>query len=422
MPSSTKQNHLLVIGYVWPEPKTTAAGHRMLQLLTAFLEAGYDITFATTASRTNYSEDLLQLGIQTESILLNDSSFDVFIKQLQPNVVIFDRFMVEEQFGWRVAENVPKALRILNTEDLHSLRSTRQQLQKRGAEFHTSRWLQNDMTKREVASIYRSDLTLVVSHYEMELLQHTLGINPELLYHLPFLLDEIDENTTKKFRAFEERKDFICFGNGKHAPNVDAIKYLKSEIWPIIKKELPKVNLNIYGAYLPQQIQELNNPKEGFCVYGWIEDLDAELQRTKINLAPLRFGAGIKGKLTQALQNGVPTIATKIGVEGMFKGDAMPVVVADDVKEFAKAAIRLYQNRDSWIAYQKQGVEAINTSFNKALLTPKFFQILEQLLSNVEGHRNSNFIGGLLQHHTLNSTKYLSKWIEVKNKKDSEPS
>ena len=117
---------LLVIGSVWPEPSTTAAGCRMQQLLGAFLRFGYKITFASTASRTEYSLDLEKVGVAEVTIQLNHSSFDDFIKKLLPTIVIFDRFMIEEQFGWRVAEFAPKALRILNTEDLHALRKARE--------------------------------------------------------------------------------------------------------------------------------------------------------------------------------------------------------------------------------------------------------------------------------------------------------
>ncbi len=407
----------LFIGYVWPEPNTTAAGHRMLQLLKTFIPYEHEITFATTASHTSYSESLEDLGIATKAIHLNDPSFDHFIKELQPDVVIFDRFMVEEQFGWRVAENAPNALRILNTEDLHSLRKARETCHKNGVDFNNGAWLQNDITKREVASIYRSDLTLLVSSFEMELLERELNIPSALVYHLPFLLKTISSEEERHWPAFEARTDFICFGNGKHAPNVDAIKYLKTAIWPLIKKELPEAKLNIFGAYLPQQIQELHQPKDGFYVKGWIDDLNTELQNSRINLVPLRFGAGIKGKLTHAMQNGTPTVSTSIGVEGMFADAAMPVAVANNAKEFAKVAITLYKDKSQWTYFQSKGIKAINTRYNKKTLVPMFFNQLDKLQKNLMEHRTANFIGSLLQHQTMAATKYMSKWIEEKNRK-----
>jgi len=178
---------LLVIGFVWPEPKSSAAGSRMMQLMSLFQANGYRITFASTAQNLEFSEDLSALEIATKSIELNSATFDDFVKELNPTVVLFDRFMVEEQFGWRVSENCPNALKILDTEDLHCLRLARQQAVKNHREF-TSDDLFSDVAKREIASILRCDISLMVSEYEMELLQKQFKVSKDLLLYLPLLL------------------------------------------------------------------------------------------------------------------------------------------------------------------------------------------------------------------------------------------
>ena len=94
----------------------------MLQLLELFLEKQWEVIYASTASESAYAIDVANLGIVTETVQMNDPSFDTFIKELNPDIVLFDRFMVEEQFGWRVAQHCPNALRLLDTEDLHCLR------------------------------------------------------------------------------------------------------------------------------------------------------------------------------------------------------------------------------------------------------------------------------------------------------------
>ena len=315
-----------------------------------------------------------------------------------------------------IREAAPNTLRILNTEDLHSLRNSRQLALKKGEEFTTTHWLENDLTKREVASIYRSDLTLLVSHFEKQLLKEAIDIPEQLLYHLPFLLEEISTGSQEVFPAFEDRRDFICFGNGKHEPNVDAIRYLKQDIWPLIKKDLPEAQVHIYGAYLPQQVQELHQPKDGFRIKGWIADLDTALEQTRVNLAPLRFGAGIKGKLSRAMQNGTPTVTTSIGAEGMFAGLPIPVEIADTPEAFAQKAIALYTNKIDWTGKQEEGIETINQGYSKQQLIPAFFESLNSLYKGLAMHRKQNFIGALLQHQTMASTKYMSKWIEAKNK------
>lgn len=403
----------LFIGYVWPEPKTTAAGHRMLQLLECFKDNNYQPIFASTAQKTSYTANLSDLGIVTAQIQLNHNSFNDFIIDLKPDVVVFDRFMIEEQFGWRVAEYAPNAVRILNTEDLHSLRNTRENCHKTKIAFTNKNWLKEDITKREIASIYRSDLTLLISKVETELLKSVFHISEDLLVTLPFLLDTISEKQRSKWLSFEERQDFIFIGNGKHTPNVDAIEYLKLDIWPLIHKELPNTKLNIYGAYLPQQVNELHKPSEGFFVHGWLEELGATLKEVRVNLAPLRFGAGIKGKIIDGMLNGTPTITTSIGAEGISDF----IASYDNPIKFVQKAVAIYNSEKQWIAMQQQNLEILHNHFSKEKLIPTLFGMIDSLRGKLDEHRSQNFIGSLLQHQTMASTKFMSKWIEEKNKK-----
>ena len=409
---------LLIIGFTWPEPSTTAAGHHMMQLVTAFQNRGYDVFFTSTASKTEYSINLNEVGIEEIAVRLNHSSFDDFIKELQPSIVIFDRFMVEEQFGWRVAEECPNALRILNTEDLHSLRESREIAHGASKEFKIADWLQSDKTKREVASVYRSDLTLLVSTFEKQLLEETIGISNEILLHLPFLLNEIDAETIAKWPSFEERNDFIAFGNGKHAPNIDSFKFLKTLVWPLIQKELPEAKLHIYGAYLPKQVLEMHNPTNGFLVHGWIEDLKTEIQARRVVLAPLRFGAGIKGKLVDAFANGTPTISTSLGAEGIQGAELYEGIVETDAKIIAQRAIDLYRQKEKWEKTQKQGIAIFNQNFDKLELEQAFFKKIALITTDLEAHRQKNFVGSLLMHQNMAATKFMGKWIEEKSNKN----
>ena len=408
---------LLVIGHVWPEPKTTAAGCRMLQLLETFIAFGYEITFASTAAKTEFSLDLDHLGITEVSIQLNHSSFDDFLAKLKPDTVIFDRFMVEEQFGWRVAEFAPKALRILNTEDLHSLRKAREEAVKKEREFTLDQWKNHPMTLREASSIYRSDITLMISPYEMDLLEQELNIPKTLLFYLPFMVDPISPENAQQWPSFEARSDFVCIGNGKHAPNVDSLVVLKNSIWPFIRKELPSANLYIYGAYLPQMVKDMHHPKTGFHVEGWAENVGDVLQKHRLLLAPLRFGAGIKGKLLDAMIHGIPSVTTAIGSEGMHAGLPWNGTVTDDWHAFAQSAIQLYQHEENWTAAQTNGTTLINALHQKEIPRNLFKTYFSEIQENLKHHREQNFIGRLLHHQTLTSTKYLAKWIEEKNRR-----
>src|SRR5690606_3918104 len=302
---------LLIIGFVWPEPKSSAAGSRMMQLIEAFQGQNYQITFASACTKTSNAFNLESIGIEQIAIELNNSCFDAFVNKLHPDIVVFDRFMTEEQFGWRVAEQCPNAIRILDTEDLHCLRKGRQQAFKEHRSFDDS-YLFSDIAKREIASIYRCDLSLIISEVEMDILKNDYKVPDDILVYLPFMLDEISEENIIKLPKFKERQHFIAIGNFLHEPNYQAVLYLKSTIWPIINKQLPNVELHVYGAYASQKVMQLHNEKQGFLIKGFAEDVNQAMQSAKVSLAPLQFGAGLKGKLVDAMVNGTPCMMSAI--------------------------------------------------------------------------------------------------------------
>ena len=406
---------VLIIGTVWVEPNSSAAGSRMQQLIELFLKQNYTVTFASASQKNEKAISLNFLGVEEVSIELNSISFDAFIKKLNPTMVVFDRFMMEEQFGWRVAENCPNAIRVLDTEDLHFLRKTRHQQLKKGEEFTTEALLKSDDAKREIASILRCDVSLIISTYEMELLKSVFKIDEHILYYLPFLFDKIDEQQIENWKSFEERKHFVFIGNFFHKPNVDAVLSLKNEIWSKIRAVLPKVEIHIYGAYANQQIHQLHNKKEGFIIKGFAENAKGVVEKAKVVLAPLRFGAGIKGKLTEAMICGTPSITTSIGAEGMHNFLPWNGFIEDDFSGFSTRAIQLFSDEKIWKNAQKKGVEIINQIYDKEKLEQPFINQLNEIQDNLETHRTQNFLGSLLQHQTLQATKYMSKWIESKN-------
>jgi glycosyltransferase involved in cell wall biosynthesis len=407
---------VLIIGAVCVEPNSSAAGSRMLQLIAFFLKQDFVITFATTTLKSENAFDLNSLGVAEVTIELNSSSFDTFIKELNPAIVIFDRFMIEEQFGWRVADNCPNAIRILDTEDLHSLRKTRQDALKKGVAFSAELLLSSDIAKREVAAILRCDLSLIISTFEMDLLTKVFKIDVNILYYLPFLFNAIEENSLKKWNPFEERNHFVTIGNFLHAPNVDAVLELKKYIWRGIRKELPTAEMHVYGAYPTQQILQLHNPKEGFLIKGFADDAFEVVSKAKVVLAPIRFGAGIKGKLAEAMLCGTPSVTTSVGAEGMHNDLPWNGFVAKDIADFITKSITLYSDGKLWSESQQNGIAIINQLYDKEKLSPVFRKKIIELASNLKAHRAQNFMGSILQYQTLRSTKYMSKWIEAKNK------
>lgn len=399
---------VLVIGYVWPEPNSSAAGKRMLQLLEYFTSNHYRVIFTTTAAPSEKMVDLEKLGISSEKIELNNSNFDEYISELQPEIVLFDRFMMEEQFGWRVSQHSPNSIKILDTEDLHFLRNFREEKKSENKSIKTS-----ELAKREIASIYRSDLTLIISEEEMKLLSNEFNIQHNLLLYLPFMLELSSE--INSLPTFEERNHFVGIGNFKHKPNIDAVKYLKNEIWPLIRKDLPEAELHIYGAYPTESILQLHNSKENFLVKGWAVSAENVVKNARVSLAAIRFGAGLKGKLAEAMQCGTPNVTTLLGAEGINGKLPWSGYIADTPQEFANTAVALYNNKEAWLNFQKKGFAIIEGRFKKDTFQTIFKNRLEEIASNISAHRESNFIGSMLMHHRLKSTQYLSKYIQIKN-------
>jgi glycosyltransferase involved in cell wall biosynthesis len=348
-------------------------------------------------------------------IALNDSRFDQFVRDLDPAIVLFDRFMVEEQFGWRVAEQCPLALRILDTEDLHCLRRARQKALKESREFKESELLSTDVARREIASIYRSDISLIISDYELDLLSKQFKIDESLLYYLPFLTEGINEQTVSSWPSFESRHNFVTIGNFLHEPNCDSVVFLKEEIWPIIRTALPGAEMLVYGAYPMQKITQLNDPKNGFMIKGRADDASLVMQQGRVCLAPLRFGAGLKGKLLDSMLCGTPSVTTSVGAEAMHGELAWNGIIADKAEDIAAAAIQLYSDEPAWKLAQTNGIKIVNQLFRKEKYGTGFLARIDEIRQQLPEHRNKNFIGGMLTHHTMASTKFMSRWIEAKN-------
>ncbi|WP_081211200.1 glycosyltransferase [Salegentibacter sediminis] len=405
---------LLIIGYVWPEPNSSAAGTRMMQLIDFFLKADYQVHFSTTATRSAYVPPLESLGIITKTIELNSPSFDSYIEDLQPEIVLFDRFMMEEQFSWRVDKFCPTALKILDTEDLHFIRKARLTAYKQNKE-PKDLYLNSEIAKREIASIYRCDLSLIISEVEMQLLTDDFNIPESLLFYLPFMLRIITREEIDSLPGFNEKKDFISIGNFLHEPNTNAVFLLKEKIWPMIRKQLPGANLHIYGAYPSEKIFKLNDPKNGFLVHGRAENAENEMKKARICLAPLQFGAGLKGKLIQAMQCGTPAITTEVGAEGIPGNLPWNGFIENDPKEFSEATIKLYLDESKWETAQARGFEIINSRFSAERFRNEFQKKL-QIMNHLPEHREKNFIGAMLKHHLHRSTYFMARFIEEKNK------
>ncbi|CAI8785395.1 Glycosyltransferase [Pseudomonas sp. IT-P12] len=424
-----RATRVLVIGYVWPEPKSSAAGGYVMQLLGTFLQQGWDVTFSSPAGPGEHQEDLTALGIREAPIELNNSSFDAFVSQLAPDIVLFEQFMMEEQFGWRVEKHCPGALRVLGTQDLQSLRHARHQRLKDRLkasdddndfsdlfapalreEFELM--AETDMAKREIAALYRCDLNLMISEVEIELLVEQFKVPRSLLHWCPLTV----EPPSAPPAPFEPRAHFLSIGNFRHAPNWDAVLWMKTTVWPLIRQQLPTAQLHIYGAYTPPKATALHNAAQGFHVLNWAQDALQVMTAARVLLAPLRFGAGIKGKILDAMICGTPNVTTPIGAEGMHGEAAWPGAVTRTAQAFADQAVQLYRDETRWRNAQQLGLALLSERYRQSVHGPALIERLMHVRQHLEQLRRDNFTGSMLRHHQHKSTQYMAQWIEAKNR------
>jgi glycosyltransferase involved in cell wall biosynthesis len=417
----------LIVCFVWPEPESSAAGVRTSQLIHSLRSAGWQVHATSPCQDNEYRARLQDSGVQTAFFAPNDSGFDGYVRALDPDLVLLDRFMTEEQFGWRVRAACPRAVRVLDTSDLHSLRRERQKtVEKKAADKPADEGgpmpsAMSEDALRELGAIYRSDLSLVVSDFEQGYLSEVCGVPAELVSLCRFSYSKVEPGP-----GFQARRHFVAIGNFRHPPNLDSFRWLHRELWPAIRARVPEseranTELHIYGAYPPKELMALDDARTGFRVKGRASDARETLSRYRVNLAPLRFGAGIKGKVSDGWSVGTPCVGTAIAAEGMtgglpFGGAVVDAKNIEVVTAFAEAAVRLYDDPATWEQARSDGLRVMGEAFAPARNEEALVPSLDERIARLELTRARNVIGQILWHHTNRSTEYFSRWIEAKNR------
>lgn len=381
----------------------------------------WDVHFWSAAELTRHSYDLERHNINVLAIQINDSHFNNMLQALSPQIVIFDRFISEEQFGWRVGDVCPDSLRVVNLEDLHGIREGRLLAYKQSLNDHIPSasdiftasqhdYLFNPKTLRELASIYRSDLSITLSDAECEWLQSSANVPSEHVLHLPFIRD----NSIATNPDFAERNHIVFIGNMLHKPNQLAVDYIITHLWGPIRKALPDYQLMIYGEYATAKYKQLHRPRDGIFMHGYTDDHLSTIASAKLLLAPLQVGAGVKGKLIDAMTQGTPSITTPIGVEGI-PHTSWPGAVCTNPDEMVNAAIRLMKDRDAWEYAASHCQPALLKSGVSLENAETFMTRIETSLERLQILRQRNSVQKVIMQQSLQASRYLSKWIMLKN-------
>jgi GT2 family glycosyltransferase/glycosyltransferase involved in cell wall biosynthesis len=347
---------VLLIDHATPTPDQDAGSVVTVGMIEPLLELGYKVTFLpdNLAYVPRYTAALQRLGVEcrhhhhdpsvTDHLRRHGSLYDA---------VIVLRGPVAAKHLDAIAELAPQAQVVFHTTDLHYLREQRQAEVEKSAE----RARQAQRTKKqELSCIQRSDCTVVVSQFEKDVL--TAELPRANVYCFPYMLD------VKGCAApFAERDGLMFLGGFNHPPNVDAVLYFLDRVFPLVRAELPGVKFYVVGSNPPPPIRA--RACADVVVTGMVPDLGEYLDRVRLSVVPLRYGAGIKGKVVMTLSYGVPCVATSVAVEGMGVHDGEEALVADDPAQFAQAVVRLYHDPELWQALSHRGLAFVEANYSR---------------------------------------------------------
>jgi glycosyltransferase involved in cell wall biosynthesis len=412
------QPRVIIFSTVWPEPDSSAAGVRQMHWVHLFLGMGYGVTLVSPAkekSEDDWGSITLPSGVDRLSLPLNRESIRDDLRALSPAIVMFDRFFLEEQYGPHVYDACPNALILMETQDLHFVRRARDGV--KGAYLTTSElprdFYRTESALRETASILRVDFSFLVSSFEEQLLREEFGLGSAKVKWVPFFYER--PIAVKESRLpFGSKKDFCWIGNFRHEPNIDGLRWFRQEIWPLIRAQLPDARIHVYGAYPPKEVMDWNNARNGFEVKGSALTLEEVFEEARVNVAPLRFGAGVKGKIIEGFRFGVPCVTTKVGVEGLF--GQFPGIEANTPIDFANACVRLHESETEWKKFSLMALEKMMEVCAASARVPELRQLIESLQARKQGGDLPDWTSRVLRSEANFSRIYFAKWIEEKEK------
>jgi len=349
------KGRILFIDATTPQPDKDSGSVRLTNLMQCCRELGYGITFFADNRDYDgkYTRELQRNGIEVLYHPWLESLSDFFRNRgAEFDYVFVSRHYIAVNYISLIKRYCPDAEFIFDTVDLHYLREQRQ------ADLEKSLPLKRtaQQTRRaELNVIKAADATVVVSTVEKAVLKDDA---PDAKVHV---LSNI-HHVPGRDKSFKERRDIYFVGGYQHPPNVDAACWFVNDIWPLIHAELPEVKFHLIGSNAPPGIRSLCG--DGVTVHGFVESLDEYLNGCKLAVAPLRYGAGVKGKVNMSMAHGQPVVATPAAVEGMFAEHERELLVAEDAPAFAREVIRLYQDEDLWNRCSDASVENVETHFS----------------------------------------------------------
>ena len=359
----------LVFEWTTPKPDKDSASLDTVNYIRMLQTLGFKVVFCPHDEDyvPHYMDALQQQGVECLYYPYTDNAK----QHLQRFGASYDLVLLQRVHSAATEiDNVRKYCRkarvLFNTVDLHYIREARR------AELEQSKTLAKaarHTRKLEFRVMRKASATIVISERERAIVKREC---PRVrVAAIPYIRPVADN-----IAPFRERRDILFVGNFKFTPNIDAVRYFLQDIWPQIRSEVPDAGFLVVGADMPEQLLALRT--EGVRLLGYVEDLTSLLNRCRVTVAPLRFGAGIKGKIGTSLCHGVPCVATPLAAEGMDLTDRVEIMLGADPKTFAQAVIEIYRDEALWTRVSNKGLEFSGREFSFAQGLERFRKLLVQ--------------------------------------------
>jgi GT2 family glycosyltransferase/glycosyltransferase involved in cell wall biosynthesis len=380
--------HILVIDPFLPLYDRASGSLRLFCIVKIFRALGCRVTYIARDGygQERYRKALEALGVivyATDPIKMAQLGYARDAPRIDLARILSERpcdiawlsfYDVAEQYLPDIRRLSPNTTIVVDTVDVHFLREARQAKLERDREGARKR--AEKTRKREMAIYGEADLVVTVTPADgdalrAEGLQSPMGVIPNV------------HEAVGITSAWKARRDLIFVGNFNHSPNIDAVLWFCQEIMPRIQTALPDVKVNIVGTNPPPEIKSLLG--SGIAVLGWVPDTAPYLDSARVSIAPLRVGAGMKGKVGEALSRGLPVVTTSIGAEGMGLQNGKNVIIADDPVTFARAVVRLYQDQVMWEHMADAGRELVEQKYGTSSVMHLLRNLLRKNLARTEG-------------------------------------
>ncbi len=362
------KNSVLILDEHTPRIDFDSGSLRLFHLMKCLQKESYDVHFlpADLFFDSNHTACLQQQGIACYYRPWTQSVFDWLKENAhQFDLIIVCRVGLMTSVYDSLRSAAPNAKLIFDTVDLHHIREAQE------AELSKSDSLakQAQATKaKEYALIVKCDETWVVSETEYRTLHTDF---PKKTIRRVSNIHPVRRTTPD----FIKRKDVLFVGNFRHPPNQDGLQWFLEAIWPVIHAQRSELVLNIVGASAPENLIKISE-RMNVCFHGHVPDIERHIDNARINIAPLRYGAGAKGKISQALASGLPTIATTVASDGMQLADKESILLADDAEAFANAILALYEDESLWNQLSKNGYGIAGTFFSELAVAQEIKSML----------------------------------------------